>query len=145
MNLNIRLLPLLICIPLCIPIQAQELEPRSLTNLPVGMNFAVAGYAWTQGNILLDPAISIEDLNADMHGLVIAYLRAINFFGLSGKVDAILPMATGNWRGIQLQEYKTTSRTGIGDPKIRFSVNFLGAPALSMEEFRSYTQKSIFC
>jgi len=125
------------------PAHAQELEPRSLTNIPIGMNFGVVGYAWTQGNIVLDPAISIEDLNATMHGLVAAYARSINVFGLSGKIDAILPFATGNWSGIHLQEYKTTSRTGFGDPRIRFSVNLLGAPAINAEQFRSYQQKTI--
>ena len=32
---------------------AQELEPRSLVNLPVGTNFIVGGYAYGQGNILM--------------------------------------------------------------------------------------------
>jgi len=34
---------------------AQELEPRLLTNLPVGMNFALVGYGYANGNILFDP------------------------------------------------------------------------------------------
>jgi hypothetical protein len=123
--------------------QAQELEPRSLTNVPVGMNFALAGYALTQGNILLDPALSIEDLNATVHGFVAAYARSINVFGKSGKIDAVIPYATGDWSGVQNQEQKYTSRHGLGDPRIRFSVNLVGSPALNMEEYESYQQKTI--
>lgn len=122
---------------------SQELEPRSLTNVPVGMNFAVAGYAWTQGNILLDPALSIEDMNATVHGFVAAYVRSINVFGKSGKVDVTLPFATGDWSGYLNQQFEQRSRTGFGDPRIRFSVNLLGAPALNMEEHKDYRQKTI--
>ena len=126
-----------------VSLHAQELEPRSLTNIPIGMNFGAVGYAWSQGNILLDPAISIEDLNANMHGVLAAYVRSINVFGLSGKIDAIIPFASGDWSGTQLQEYKTTSRTGVGDPRIRFSVNLLGAPAITKAQFATYQQKTI--
>ena len=134
---------LLSCLLHGLPMYGQELEPRLLTNIPAGMNFGVVGYAFSQGNILLDPAISIEDLNANMHGMVVAYVRSVNVFGLSGKIDAVLPFATGNWSGTHQQEYKTTSRTGFGDPRIRFSVNFLGAPSLTAGEFKSYQQKTI--
>jgi len=126
-----------------VSMQAQELEPRSLTNLPVGMNFGVVGYAWTQGNIVLDPALSIEDLNANVHGLVAGYLRSINIFGKSGKIDAVLPFAAGDWRGSVNQEYQETSRNGFGDPRIRVSMNLLGAPAIDKEGFQTYQQKTI--
>ena len=46
---------------------AQELEPRLLTNVPVGSNFVVAAYGLASGNILLDPAVPIEGLNSDLH------------------------------------------------------------------------------
>ena len=124
-------------------IKSQELEPRSLSNVPVGMNFGVAGYAWTQGNIFLDPALSIEDLNATVHGIVAAYARSINVFGKSGKIDVVLPFAAGDWSGLLNQQFEQTARTGFGDPGIRFSVNLVGAPALSMEEYKDYRQKTI--
>ena len=126
-----------------VSMHAQELEPRSFTNIPTGMNFGVVGYAWTQGNILLDPALTIEDLNATVHGLVAAYARSINVFGKSAKIDAILPFATGDWSGLLNQEQRYTSRTGFGDPRIRFSINLIGAPALNIEEYKAYRQKAI--
>ncbi len=44
---------------------SQELEPRGLTNVPVGTNFAILGYAYAFGNILFDPALPLEDVNAN--------------------------------------------------------------------------------
>ncbi len=120
---------------------AQELEPRALVNVPVGMNFLFLGYGYAQGNILLDPAIPIEDLDSRLHTFVGAYVRAIDVFGLSGKLGVVVPFAAGDWSGLLEGQAASTSRTGFGDPRIRLSVNFLGAPALSASEFRSYSQK----
>ena len=122
----------------------QELEPRSLTNLPVGMNFVVVGYGYTSGDILLDPTTPIEDLNAKLHTVVGAYVRAIDFFGMSGKVDVIVPYADGDWTGAVAGRDSSTSRTGFGDPRVRLSVNFSGAPALRVTEFRDYRPRVIF-
>ena len=40
---------------------AQELAPRTYINSPVGINFLGAGYVFSSGNLLLDPALPIED------------------------------------------------------------------------------------
>lgn len=122
---------------------AQELEPRALTNIPVGMNFAVLGYAYANGNILLDPSLPLEDLEANLHTVVGAYLRSINLFGLSGKVDVVVPYATGDWTGIYTGIDTATSRNGFGDVKVRLSFNFLGAPSLKVSEFGGYKPEKI--
>ena len=123
---------------------SQELEPRALTNLPVGTNFVVAGYGFASGNVLMDPALPLEDLDAKLHSFFAAYVRSFNFFGLSAKVDAIVPFATGDWyykyQGVN--EYDVSN--GFGDARVRLSINFLGAPALKTEEYKEYKQKTIF-
>lgn len=124
-------------------LQAQELEPRSLTNVPIGSNFAVLGYAYSQGNILLDPSIPIENLDAKINILLGGYVRSINFFGLSSKVDVMVPFATGHWTGVYEGVDTATARTGFGDPSVRLSVNLLGAPALKPSEYSKYQQKTI--
>ena len=50
------------------PVYAQELEPRAYTNLPVGLNFIVAGYAYATGGVLFDPSIPLENANIKIHG-----------------------------------------------------------------------------
>jgi hypothetical protein len=42
-----------------------------------------------------------------------------------------------------LHEPQSREVSGVGDPRLRFSVNFLGAPALSLAEFRNYQQDLI--
>lgn len=122
---------------------AQELEPRHLSNIPVGMNYLLLGYGYATGDLLLDPSLPIEDLNANLHTALGVYVRTINFFSLSGKIDVIVPFAKGNWTGLLEGENTSTAHTGLGDPRIRFSFNFFGAPALSLSEFKNYKQEIV--
>jgi len=122
---------------------SQELEPRSLVNLPIGTNFIAAWYGYGQGNILLDPSIPLENFDGKLHTFVAAYLRSINFFGLAGKVDIVLPYVTGDWEYNYLGVDEYDKSDGFGDLRIRLSLNFIGSPALGQEEFKTYKQKSV--
>jgi hypothetical protein len=124
-------------------LEAQELEPRLLTNVPVGMNFALVGYAYSRGNILLDPAVPVEDLDSKLHTFVGAYVRALDIGGLAGKVDVILPFASGDWTGKLEGQDTARSVTGFGDPRVRLSVTLVGAPALEAADFATYQQGTI--
>lgn len=123
---------------------AQELEPRQLSNIPVGMNYLLLGYGYASGNILLDPSLPIEDLNGNIHSGIGAYVRTIDFFGLSGKIDVIVPYAKGDWTGLLEGRDTSTARLGFGDPRIRLSFNFSGAPALTLSEFKNFKQEEVF-
>ena len=122
---------------------SQELEPRSLVNLPVGTNYFIAGYGYGQGNILLDPSIPLDNFDGKLHTFVAAYLRSISFFGLSGKVDVVLPYATGDWDYYFEGKNETDASNGFGDLRVRLSLNFLGAPALNVQDYTAYKQKTV--
>lgn len=123
---------------------AQDLEPRSYSNAPVGMNFLLAGYAYTDGGLATDPSLSLENAELKIHSTLAAYARSLDVLGKSAKFDAIVPYAwlsgSADYQGI-LHEREVS---GFGDPRLRFSMNFFGAPALSMKEFGSYSQDLVF-
>jgi len=122
------------------PTAAQDLEPRAYTNIPVGINFLVAGYAYSSGGVLFDPAVPLENAHIKIHGSVFAYARSIKVGQMSGKVDMILPYAwlsgTADFQG----EQASREVSGLGDARVRMSVNFLGAPALPLSGFKDYKQ-----
>ncbi|MHC1777971.1 MAG: transporter [Lentimicrobium sp.] len=122
------------------PAVAQELEPRSYSNIPVGLNFVLAGYAYSGGGVLFDPAVPIENANIKIHGSLLAYARSIKVGQMSGKVDFILPYAwlsgTAGFQG----EAVSREISGVADPRIRMTVNFVGAPALPLSGFKNYKQ-----
>ena len=80
-------------------VTAQDLEPRSLSNIPIIGNFAVASYAYSEGNILLDNTLPIEDLNANLNRIIFAYARSFKLFNKLAKVDVILPYSIGEFSG----------------------------------------------
>ena len=124
-------------------VYAQDLEPRAYSNLPVGLNFLLTGYTFSNGSVLFDPAVPLENANINIHGSLFAYARSISLGKMSGKVDMILPYVwlsgTADFQG------EPVSRTvsGLGDPRVRMTLNLLGAPALSANEFKNYKQNMI--
>ena len=120
------------------PLRAQELEPRALQNAPVGTNLIGTLTGYSHGNLLVDPAVPIEDASADVWSLTVAYFRSLDVFGLSGKVGVLVPLATGDWQGTVAGVDTATTRTGLADPRLSFSVNLAGAPALTRSGMREY-------
>jgi hypothetical protein len=93
--------------------------------------------------VLLDPAVPIDIRSAQLHTLVGAYVRSISFFGRSSKIDVVVPFAGGDWRGSIEGSDSSVARTGFGDPRVRLSVNFAGAPALQATQYGTYRQRTI--
>ncbi len=122
---------------------SQDLEPRAFSNAPVGMNFLTGVYSYSTGNVLLETALPLEDVTARLNIIQPQYFRVINFFGLSSKVDVTVPFSWGTWKGKLAGQDSSVSRTGLGDAKVRWAVNILGAPALRGAEFFKWKQKTI--
>jgi hypothetical protein len=120
--------------------RAQDIEPRAYSNAPVGVNFLIAGYAYTRGGLSLDPALSLDDARINTSNAVLAYARVLDLWGKSGKFDAILPYTwlsgTADYQGDPLQR----TVNGFANPAFRLSWNFYGAPALALEEFAGWEQ-----
>jgi outer membrane putative beta-barrel porin/alpha-amylase len=128
---------------------AQQLEPRAYANLPVGLNFLLAGYVYSQGDVLLDPSLPVSDAHAKVNALVLGYVRSLDFWGNSGSIGLVLPYAELSASGQITASGQTepqvgsVTRSGFGDPALRLAVNLYGAPALPMERFREYRQDTI--
>jgi hypothetical protein len=122
---------------------AQSLEPRTYSNTPVGMNFLIVGYGYGSGSVVADASIPLENASLQTHGPLLAYARALDVWGKSGKIDVVLPSARISGSAEFAGQPQERDVSGFGDPRIRFSVNFHGAPAMSLEEFKHYRQDLI--
>ncbi|MGZ8226814.1 MAG: transporter [Methylococcaceae bacterium] len=122
---------------------ATDSDPRAYSNIPVGMNFFVAGYGYTAGNVSFSPSVPIKNAEMTLHSAVLAYSRALDVFGMSGKVDIILPTASLSGTADVQGQPRSRSVEGFADPIARFYVNFYGAPALSSKDFAAYQQNLI--
>ena len=123
--------------------QAQEAEPRSYSNSPVGLNFLIAGSVYSDGKLAFDPTLSIADARFHSSTGLLAYVRSFDFLGQSAKFDVIVPASSFAAQGVVNGQPREREMSGLGDPRFRVSVNLFGAPALSAKEFASYQQDLI--
>ena len=115
---------------------AQDLEPRTYSNLPVGQNFLVAAYAHSEGEITPSPSVPIKDFELTVDGYAGAYARSIDMWGKSGKIDML-------WSRVCMKGAATVNdvtirgdRCGTSDPEVRLTYLFYGAPAMDLREFK---------
>jgi hypothetical protein len=122
---------------------AQEIEPRAYSNAPVGVNFLIAGYAYTTGGLSSDSALPVSDPELSTSNAVVAYARVLDFWGKSAKFDVVAPLSSLSGSAVYEGERLQRDVSGLSDPKFRLSVNFFGAPALSLKEFAGFQQDLI--
>ncbi|HEX9301133.1 MAG TPA: transporter [Casimicrobiaceae bacterium] len=122
---------------------AQDIEPRAYSNAPIGVNFLIAGYAYTRGGVAFGPSLPITNPKLNTSSAVIAYARVLDLWGMSAKFDATVPYTwlsgTADYKG------QPESRTvdGFANSAFRLSVNLYGAPALTLKEFAGWEQDLI--
>jgi len=121
----------------------QELEPRTYANTPIGINIVSAGYAYSKGNVLLDPALPIEDLDGKLNIALVGYARTFSLLSRNAKFKTFIPYAFGDWKGTVDGVQESREARGFGDIRMKLDWNFYGAPALSSKDFASWQQKTI--
>jgi len=117
---------------------AQELEPRRWSHVPVDKNFIGVGYINTSGDIFFDPVLRIEDATASINTVAATYLRSFDWSGKTARLDIRVPYQKAVWKGLLDGSAAKAVREGMDDPRIRLSVNFIGAPALKGKEYQAY-------
>ena len=117
---------------------AQELEPRAYSNLPVGLNFAVMAYAYSEGGLATDPSLPIDDAHLRIHTGAFAYARSLDLMGSSGRFELIMPFSVLSGTALVAGAPASREISGLGDPRFRLAVNFRGAPAGDLKAYAKY-------
>ena len=123
--------------------RGQSIEPRTFSNAPVGVNFAIAGYAYTRGGIAFDPSLPIDDVDVHTSTSLFAYARTLDLWGKSGKFDVVVPYTWLSGSAVFNGSPVERVVNGLGDPSMRIAMNLYGSPALSLSEFAGYEQDVI--
>ena len=128
----------LACFTLCLlslGVEAQDLEPRRWTHMPTGVNVAGLAVGYSFGEVYFNPVLDLQDVDTDIVGGGLLYLRTFGIAGKSARVDMLLPYSSARWEGLLEGEPASTRRRGFGDPRLRLSYLVYGAPAQTLEEF----------
>jgi len=105
------------------------------------VNFAGGGYVYTTGDILFDPVLLIDDVELEMHSVLLTYIRSFEFLGKSARVDFLQGYQDATWKGLLQGAPASANRSGLTDTSFRFAINLLGAPPLKGKEFAEYRAK----
>lgn len=124
--------------------RAQDLDPRLHTNVPIGINFLAAGYAYSEGNVLFDPSIALDNAEIEIDGPVVGYGRSLGLGPFSGKFDTAIGRVCLDGSADYQGEHATRNVCGVTDARARITVNFAGAPPLRRQEFAAYEQNWVF-
>jgi outer membrane putative beta-barrel porin/alpha-amylase len=118
-----------------VPCAAQELEPRAYSPSPVGVSFVVVGGGRSQGGVLLDPSIAVDDLSATIQSVTIGLGRTFAVAHRQALIVAAIPVARMDASGRIGANREAVARTGVADPRVKLSIGLAGAPALAPAEF----------
>ncbi len=118
--------------------QAQDIEPRRWTNLPLGTKAAGVGYVYTFGDVLFDPLLEIEDAKVTAHTAIASFVYPFRIGKKFARLDVFIPFSNARWEGLLQGEAVSRNPTGLVDPRVRISYHILGPPALNLKQLREY-------
>lgn len=116
-------------------VRAQELEPRSYSPSPVGVNFVGASYAYSSGAIVFDASLPIADVMAYINGVGLGWGGTFGVLGRQALVTATVPYAFGDVSGTVFEAQRSVTRSGLADCRARLALNLYGNPAQTPQEF----------
>ncbi len=122
------------------PAHAQDLEPRTYFNAPIGINFLIAGYVHTRGALQFDSALDITDADLRTSNAVLAYARVFELGGKAATIDVVLPYTGLSGTAVYQGDPVERNVNGFANPALRLTWNFHGAPALTLDQFRAWQQ-----
>lgn len=114
---------------------AQDMEPRAYSATPIDMNFLIASYARTTGDVSTDPSLPIANVRASINTGALAYDRTFDLFGRTASAALIVPFFDAQVSGDVLEASRQVARRGLGDIRLRVTENLIGGPALSPAAF----------
>lgn len=133
---------LLICCAISIQTFSQGDGPRTMFLAPKNINLATPAFLSLSSNFNFAQDILIEDADVRSNIVPVTYIR---YFGIAGRFAQVwVTPVWGNINGSVISGEKTVSIptvNGFADPLIAMRIGLIGAPSLSIEEFKTHKQK----
>ncbi len=140
---SVRAVALLLVVLASVAAHGQELEPRSYSPAPVGATFAVASFGRSSGDIRLDPALDVRDVEQRLWIATLGFGHVFELAGRQARILALVPSAWGDVSGEIGGTKQRQALAGPADPRFKLSIGLLGAPALSAAELASSPRSAV--
>ena len=125
------------------PVAAQDMEPRSYSAAPIGLNFLVLATTRSSGGVVADPALPVDNVEAVVKSAAIGGGSTFSLLGRTALLVAIIPYAWAEASGNIGEVAASISRSGLADPRLKLSVNLLGGRAQRPREFATARPSTI--
>ena len=117
---------------------AQELAPRAFWPAPQGTRFIGLGYAYSTGDVVTDPSLPLVGVDSGIDTTVVAYQHTVSFIGRTTNIQFEVPYVDGQTSGAYLGQPVERNVSGLGDVSATVSVNLMGAPSMTPEQFQAF-------
>ncbi|HXW93544.1 MAG TPA: transporter [Terriglobales bacterium] len=124
-------------------LQAQDLAPRAYIIAPVHSNALTLTYSFNSGNLTFDGQLPISNATAKVSVSVLNYAHSVSLFGRTANFLASVPYGVGNFHGTVMAAETNVYRSGLLASAFRFSVNLKGGPAMDVQDFIKWQQKTL--
>ena len=124
-------------------LSAQDLAPRAYLITPIHSNAVTLSYSFFHGNIEFDGAVPVTGATATVNVPVVSLTHSLSLFGRTANFTASLPYGVGTFRGTVVGAESKAYRSGLLDSAFRISVNLVGGPAMDVQDFRRWRQKTL--
>lgn len=114
-----------------------DMTPRAYWPSPKGTRVAVIGYSYSSGNVYMDPSIPMDNVETSVNAGFLAYLQTFSLWGRTTNVLVELPYLWGTTKGFLFGNPARRDFSNFGDLGITLSVNLLGAPSMTLDEFQA--------
>ena len=119
-------------------VAAQELTPRAYWPAPKGAKVLVIGYSKAEGDVLFDPSIPLYGVDSELNAGLLAYAQTLSLWGRTSNLIVELPYVWGETRGLVGDTPESKKYSGFTDLGVTLSVNLMGAPSMTVEEFLTF-------
>ena len=120
----------------------QDLAPRAYVITPVKSNAVTVTWGFYDGGLNLVGSLPVTATGA-YNVPIFGYYHSLSFFGRSANITAALPYGVGNFNAVALKGQRSVYRSGLLDLGLRLSVNLKGGPAMHVEQFAKWKQKTL--
>jgi hypothetical protein len=117
---------------------AQDLTPRLFWPSPQGTKVLVTGYSYAAGDVFFDQSLPLYGVDSNINMGILAYVQTLGLWGRTSNLLVELPYTWGNTRGSIEETPARADFSDFGDLKFTLTLNLLGAPSMTREDFLAF-------
>lgn len=118
---------------------------RDWQNTPIGLNMLFGYYNKLDTNTPIDTSLAVDGLSLDADLYILRYARTFGVDGRNSAFQVLQPYADLEASFDDARFFNGSKKNGgMGDTQFVFAHNFIGGPALSVEEFASWQPETFF-